>query len=610
MAAKTPTTRLSAEEYYRLRLARWKARTDLGWLCREILGYADVSDNNGGPWRALHQPIIDVLQKFPSPSQKEFDENDVFLAGSWQYKPIKPMLSLDGGRRVLILDPRGFLKTTINSIAHTIQWVINYPDVAMLLFMGSDTKAADILGEIKKHFQYNPKFRRLFPEHCPQKNTGEWGTMNRFTTEARAKSNVRKEPTVMTGSIEKGAAGYHFDVIKFSDIVDENNIAGNGIESVRKKFDISINLLVSPQYWMDVEGTRYHFSDTYGKIIEREISMPEEDREYNIHLRSIYKRSVPGGEKFKVSDMSYDWIRDESGEKICWWPERFPLKQLKQEEKNDPWIFGCQRCNWPTLDKENAPFPVNNEFPKKISRENYVQNVRVAYKEICIDFASTTNQRSNYTAITVGAVDSYGRLYIEEIIHGKFLADQAVDLLFLTAQKHHKNLRCITVEESEYLRGLMPTIQRKLDTVYRPKGIDFTIRTVKRGNRERKSDRIYKSLQPYYKKSDLRFLEDIESQAWAHLLKEMEQFPASETDDILDTIADFLADKETYGREVVRDELEKAKYSPAHIQQVFTQVQKQAFEKWAGVSPINIFGLGDVEDVTPLSDDAKRFGIF
>lgn len=571
--------RLDSKTYEWLRKARWKARTDLGWLCREILGYKDVSDKNGGPWRALHQPIIDVLQKFPVPTQKEFEENDRIEGGFWQYKPIKTLLELPGKRRVLILDPRGFLKSTINSIAHTIQWILNYPDIAILIFMSSDTKAADILGEIKKHFQYNTNLRELFPEHCPTKNVGEWGTMQRFTTEARSKTIVRKEPTVMTGSIEKGAASYHFDIIKFSDIVDENNIAGNGLEMVRKKFDVSINLLVSPRYWLDVEGTRYHHGDVYGTILEREMSEDVLDREYAIHLRSIFKRNIPGGEKYTPEDMKFDWLLDENGKRIPWWPERFPLKELEKEMKYDSWLFGCQKLNWPSADKDVAPFPVNNEFPKIISRKNFVENVQVAYKEISVDFAETKNDRSNYTCITVGTIDSYGRLYIEEIIHGKFLADLAVKKLFDTALKHYRHLKHINIEESSYLRGLMPTINRILDTQFRPKGVDFTLNILKRGNRERKAERIYKSLQPWYKNSDLRFLDDIAPDAWRHLLKEMEEFPNSQTDDILDTIADFLSDKEYFGRE--RPKLIPEQSVHALFKKVQQEAQDRLFKQYA-----------------------------
>jgi hypothetical protein len=582
--------------YFMRRAARWKARTDIGWLCREVLNYSDVSDASGGPWRALHQPIVDVLQKFPSPTQDQFDKNDVIVNGKWEYKPILPLEALPGGRRTLILDPRGHLKTTINSIGHTIQWILNYPRIAILIFMGQDQKASDVLNEIKGHFQYNQYFRELFPEYVPWKGIDQWGRADRFITEARPKWDVRKEPTVMTGAIEKGAAGYHFEVIKFSDIVDENNISGNGLEIVRKKFYISANLLIGPKYWMDVEGTTYHFGDIYRKILDSEMEAVLEKRTYKIHIRSVFKRNIPGGESFTPDDMKYPFLLDEQGNRIPWWPERFPLKELEQQEKVDPFEFASQKLNWPIATMEGyVAFPVNNEFPKKISRQDY-QNIRVAYKEITVDLAETDNQRSNYTAIVVGAVSQSGKLYVEEIYHGRFLADKVINIIFGIALKHRRFLRVIKIEETGYLRGLMASINRVLDTDLRPKGINFVIEPVKRGNRQKKLDRIEKSLQPWYKNDDLRFLDDINKDAWAHLLKELEQFPAGQTDDILDAVADFLANKEYFGREaarfnpttVIREDPKKYGTGGTDIpewqrQHIFQRVREEHWNKRLGI---------------------------
>jgi predicted phage terminase large subunit-like protein len=591
MAKRNPLIGVPPNVLYDLRRARWKARTDLGWLCREILGYADVSDDDYQSLtvpKNLHKPLIDILQKFPVPTTEQFEQNDRLVNGEWQYTPIVPIMALEGKRRTLILDSRGHLKTTINSMAHTIQWILNYPEIAILMFMSSDTKAADVLGEIKQHFQYNDRFRRLFPEHCPQKSVGDWGTMQRFTTEARPAWVIRREPTVMTASVEKGAAGYHVDVIKFCDIVDENNIQGNGIENVRKKFDISINLLVGPRYWMDVEGTRYHFGDTYGKIIERQLDLEPEKRDYNIFVRGSYKRDVPEGEKFTPEELKRPFLLDSEGKRIPWWPERFPLEFLESQEKDDPWLFACQRLNSPNLNVEGAtPFPIDASFPKKIRRTDFEQNVRVAYKEICVDLAETDNPRSNYTCITVGTVAQDGRLYVEEIVHGKFLADKAVSLIFSTAMKHYRHLKCIKVEKSSYYRGLQPSLLRVLDTQYRPKGINFTFEELQRGNRTSKADRIHKMIQPWYKKGDLIFLDDIDPKAWTHLLKEMEQFPASATDDILDTISDFLMDKEYFGREaprgnpylIRRDGFGHTIDSPG-LGRLFKQVQNEVMDRW------------------------------
>src|SRR5262249_11708233 len=101
------------------------------------------------------------LQKFPVPTPLEMEKLDRLDRGNWNYEPKTELTQLPGGRRVLILDPRGFLKTTINAQSHSIQWILNYPDVAMMIIQSNGEKAEMILGEIKRHFQANPRFRAL-----------------------------------------------------------------------------------------------------------------------------------------------------------------------------------------------------------------------------------------------------------------------------------------------------------------------------------------------------------------------------------------------------------------------------------------------------------------
>ena len=146
-------------------------------------------------------------------------------------------------------------------------------------------------------------FRKVFPEHCPQKNPQDWGTKEQFTTEGRPRSIVRREPTVLALAIDKNTAGLHFDVIKFSDIVEpENTKTKERIEQVKKSFYLAQSLLVSPSYWVDVEGTRYHAADLYGDMLEnyqKEVDSGYPPT-YQVYTRSVFKRKGPDGLEQKV----------------------------------------------------------------------------------------------------------------------------------------------------------------------------------------------------------------------------------------------------------------------------------------------------------------------
>lgn len=525
---------LASGELTRLKNARWKARTDLGWLCRNVLGYPDVSDE-------IHGPIIKLLQRFPLPPRHIRETIDeLSSAGNWIYKPYIPMYELENlGRRRLILDPRSWLKTTVNAQAHTVQWIINYPDVTTQIIQSNTEKAELILGEVKSHFQKNPVFRELFPEHCPKRRVDDWGTKGQFTTEARKQQ--RRESTVMTGAIDKGSAGLHFDVMKFSDIVEPSNVkTDEQILSVKKTYYMMENLLVRPDSWIDVEGTRYSFQDLYADLLEKS--------RWLIHVRSCYRRIDPTTkktqDKFIPEALKWPFEVDEQGRYVSWWPERFSYEMLEEKRADDSYIFSTQQLNDPTGDEKEQAFPVNDSYPKKITRENFNQNVRVAYREIIIDTAETISVRANFTVLTVIAVDSSGRTYVEDIRRGKFMPDQWIKIL-LEMLKKYNPIR-VKIEETSYVRGLRPYLER----IQSLEGIYIPFEFVPTDNQRSKPDKIRDTIQPYYKTGDLRFLEDLTE--WPALTKELQQFPLGITDDIIDTIADHFRTREWFGRERAR----------------------------------------------------------
>lgn len=545
---------LSPRELFDARLLRWKCRTDLEFLCREVLGYKDVN-------RTLHGPVLDVLQKFPFPkNQHSFEDHDQWDGKKWVYKPLCDMQALEGGRRVLLLDPRGWLKTTINAQAHTIQWMLNYPDIAMAIFQSNLEKAELILLEIKNHFMNNDRMRDIFPEFCPPKGK-ELGTKGAFVSPARHYSVTRREPTLMALSIEKGLAGLHFHVMKFSDIVEPENVkTEDRINDVNTAFYMAENLLISPVYWIDVEGTRYHYADLYGEIVDKWWLERKENRphKYRIHVRGCFDKGIPAGEAFTPDKLELPDKKDENGKLVSLFPTdhkgqpRFPLEHYEDMRKNDAYLFSCQQLNAPSGSGDDVVFPVDKLISRNtISVTNFRRNIRINHREITIDTAETIGPRSNYTAIVVGAWDGYGRCYVEHITHKKMLPKELVDTIF-KLNKQFKPSR-IAIEETGFVRGLHAAIERTSDLT----GVYLPLEFLKRDNKEAKTERIAKSLQPAYISGDLRIVVDLdidedgkskEPEWWAHVKREFMEFPVGKSDDILDALADQFAGKDYFGR--------------------------------------------------------------
>lgn len=544
----------------KLRETRWKCRTDLKFLCNFVLGMPDVSED-------VHRPVLDHLQQFPLPPREDWDKYDRIEKGRWEYTPFRDIMDLEGKRRMLLLDSRGFLKSSINCVAHTIQWIINYPDIAIMIMQANGDKANMVVSEIKQHFVGNDKFRALFPELCPTKRVWEWGRQDSFTVEDKRFGNPRgglkqhKEPTVMATSIERGLSGIHVDVIKCSDIVDPGNINGEGLQTVKKNFFLARNLLVAPQYWIDVEGTRYHFDDLYGRIIDMEAQKPAELQEWKLFIRGATKRDWGGKpERFDSMDflMKPEKI-DKNGYAESRWPERFSNRLLHTMKLDDPLGYATQQQQDPRPGGI-ALFPVDHQFPKWISPKDFVNHIRVSHYEISVDTAETTGKRSDYTSMVVGAWSNSGKCYIVEIVHGRFLPSELIDKLVALAKKYQSRLRAVKIEETGFVRGLMPALRRVMDTT----GLIIPIDTIKRDNQEAKVERIANTLQPWYTRGDVVFVdgmpngmapEDFEvywTKTKNHLLRELREFPSGKHDDILDSISDLFQNKEWFGREQAR----------------------------------------------------------
>ena len=538
---------ISHDQLERFRKARWLGRTNLLWLCNNVLGYKDVCEE-------VHGPILSIVQQFPEYSREAEKSQDKISQGSIKYVPRINPYDLEGKRRVLILDPRGGLKTTINCIAHTIQWILNFPHISILIVQANSQKAEDILREIKQHFQYNNVFRELYPDYCPQKHISDWGNRQEFDVpdqEGRAKileeysraglcPKSRKEHTCMTASIDKGTAGYHFDVIKFSDIVEENNTrTPDQMKQVIYTFNMMENLLVRPTSWIDVEGTRYNSGDLYGVLIDMWERSEEFRNQWNVHVRSCWKRDFGDvAPRYTPDSLKLPFLRDEQNRYISWWPERMSYEDLKRKETVDRYVFATQQLNDPVgFDDENKIFPL--KYIRWISREEFAK-VPISFYQTTVDTAETVGIKSNNSCITTCAFDRFGRCYVVDVILGKMLPDKLIETLFEVCKKH-KPAR-VLIEETSFVRGLKPSIKRREDMTNTYLPIDF----LRRETTSSKLERVQNTLQPWFRAGEIVLLDDLVERD--HIIREFDRFPGWD-DDFLDTLADQFQNRDWFGRE-------------------------------------------------------------
>ena len=517
---------------------RQRARTDLFFLCTQILGYKDVDP-------IAHRKMCQHLQRFNGGTEPLEEVNSKTGAG---YVPACSMWELKGKRKKLSLVTRGGLKTSILTIAHSIQWIINYPDIRILLVSAKLGRAQDFLVGIKNHFKTNEVFRWLFPEYSPKINprTGkleDFGDTEQFTIPCRRNSD-QKEPTVRTASADSSVAGGHYDVMKIDDIVeDQNTRTPGGIEQTKTFLGALWPLLqqseIPPHHgWQDVTGTIYHFADSHSTIYMSESKKTLDERQWSIYYESAAPNYPEGP---------------------FWWEKRLPLSALKAIENDSsqgPRVLFPQYLLKPLQDKNGLISTVDDIrwIPAKVLR---TYAARITWN-VTVDLAGmnpTAKKVSDndYEAINLHGWGTDGRCYFRKIWWGRFTPEQVINILF-ECMMIEPRIMFIKIEKEAHSQVLMPFLQKaQANPTLNPFRKEFylPIMDIERDNQASKELRI-RGTQPYWSNKSFVFCESddikdgygIDTATKTQIEMEALYFPKYDRDDILDTIADSLQSRD------------------------------------------------------------------
>lgn len=488
---------------------RQRARTDLFWLANTVLGYDWVNHK-------VHDAMIDFLPQKPGGiDHMDFDKR-VFHG----YQPRVPIeeFSPEQLRNYLLLFPRGTLKTTIATVCDSIQWIINWPDIRIALITAVGEQAETAYDEIRKKFQFCNRFRQLFPELCPPaKSAADFGNSEKFTVLNRGR--LRKEPTMSLISVGKVIAGYHYDLLKISDIVDINNSGTPGqIQNVIKfvgfcepLIETYLNKLPG---WKMVEGTTYDYSDLYQTIRDNEETKPPDKKSWKILVKSAIN---PDG--------------------TALWDEKIPVEKLRAMEADPtigPYIVASQYYLNPVpasgalATREQILFIPHRIIEQLRGRLNIYTTIDLAG----MDEDAANRSKNDDTVLNTAGWDRDGRLYDMDIRMGKFTPGQVINNMFEVYRIYRPI--AFKIEKEAHSRVLAPFLRREMEK----RGVFLPIVYMKRDNRKSKKQRI-SGLQSYFSAGKTIYFDDT-IQCRAELINQVVRFSQTSTyhDDILDTIVD------------------------------------------------------------------------
>jgi predicted phage terminase large subunit-like protein len=399
---------------------RDRARKDLFWLGKLILR-KDLTHCHVIPCRHLF-----VQKNFDGVYHEDYTIGEVHKAIDKQPRE----------KDMLWLDPRGAFKSTLDGI-DCVQWLLNCPDMRILILTGEYKLALAFMREIKGYF-YRPSkktqdkisftadptlLQQLFPEYIITGTDGE----SDQPLECPARVHNQVAPSVWCNAIVANLSGWHCDLRKMDDVVTDensNSVDARGPEGkLKMKIDGTDNL-VDEWGFTDSVGTRYYTDDYYGERIKAAAG-PDAPLRYLCRACWTVK---PGFETVPLLSIKSEMVD-------LLFPEKLTFKSLRQKLSKNQIMFRCQQLNEPAGDLDAIT------FSEDVLRAHIVSKAPLTGKKfIAWDTSYARESTADYSAGVCGMVvtteDNVSELHLVEIIYGKWKPSELAFQIIQFELKH------------------------------------------------------------------------------------------------------------------------------------------------------------------------------
>jgi len=172
---------------------------------------------------------------------------------------------------------RGCGKTKMGTITKAIHLLLKNPNLRILLTSVDVGNCKKFLREIKAHFESNDRLAEVFGEYYDPRKVNKW---DETEIEVLPRTSTAMEPSICCASPDSGLTSRHVDVVLSDDLVSEDNCRTKHLrDRLRTWFYKTLDPCLEPPD-PDVEhrgehhmlGTRYHYDDLYGHLIENELA--------------------------------------------------------------------------------------------------------------------------------------------------------------------------------------------------------------------------------------------------------------------------------------------------------------------------------------------------
>lgn len=398
----------------------------------------------------------------------------------------------------LVLLPRDHGKSRL--IAFRVAWEITRRPWVRILYISATSNLAEKQLKFIKDILTSSIYRRYWPEMINEEENKreKWTNTEISIDHPRRKEEAIRDPTVFTGGLNTTLVGLHCDIAVLDDIVvGDNAYTETGRETVRTQYSYLSSIEgADSEEW--VCGTRYHPKDLYSEIVDMGEELYTDDGEPTGEVEPIYEKFERQVEDAGDGTGEFLWPRQQRSDGAWFGFDRKILAikrgkyldrtQFRAQYYNDPNDPGEMRINRDKfqyydkafLDSDNGSWYYNG------SKLNIFASV---------DFAYTTNKRSDYTAIVVIGVDRENNIYVLEIDRFKTerISDYFEHILKLhTKWEFHKLAAEVTAAQNAIVEELK-------DSYIRPYGLFLSIEKIKPTRHDgTKEERLSAILEPKY----------------------------------------------------------------------------------------------------------------
>lgn len=412
-------------------------------------------------------------------------------------------LSDENIRKKLIQLPRGFLKTTLSSVAFPIwfatrKFYLEKYDARCLICQNTITNAKKRIAEIRGHYESNALFRACYPETMPDDFRRRWSD--------ESAAIQRHNPGLPEGTFEAAGVGTqvtsrHYDLICEDDTVasKKDDLTAEEIEpnmeDVEKavgwhKLASSLAILPGKEIRV-VIGTRWFQNDMIQYVLEKEPAFR------NFVMKAVDAEGIPT------------------------YPERYPLdvlEEIKQEQGS--YIYATQYL----LD----PMPSEKMiFKPEWNRYFDPANLPFTSNVIAVDPAISQKKDACDTSIVCCGSDDTRNIYVIDYKSDHYDIGTTLDVIVDMVRQYEPY--ALVVETIAYQAALAQLLRERLQR----DGLYIAVTEEVPGSDDRKDMRI-RSMTPYFERGVVYMRKN-----QTKLVKQLREYnpTAGSKKDILDAMA-------------------------------------------------------------------------